>query len=183
MALRNVLKEGDPVLRKKAREVTKFDDRLKELASDMLETMRHDNGVGLAAPQIGILKRMFVMNVEDESGDHVVINPRIISSEGLQHELEGCLSLPGLYGIVERPERVTVEYEDVNGQTLQMQAEGLKAICICHESDHLDGVLFRDRAKGGLYRVNEKGEAVPEKGGSAVSLELLTGEGGHENEL
>lgn len=166
MALRSILIEGDPTLRKKSREVRRFDGRLKQLAADMLETMRHDHGVGLAAPQVGILKRLFVMNVDDETGDHVIVNPRIIRSEGEQHENEGCLSLPGLYARVSRPAKVLLEYENLEGETLQMEGEGLKAICICHESDHLDGILFRDRAEGPMFRLepeqNEEDQAEAE---------------------
>lgn len=166
MALRSILIEGDPTLRKKSREVKRFDERLKQLAADMLETMRHDHGVGLAAPQVGILKRLFVMNVDDETGDHVIVNPRIIRSEGEQHENEGCLSLPGLYARVSRPAKVLLEYENLEGETQQMEGEGLKAICICHENDHLDGILFRDRAEGPMFRLepeqNEEDQAEAE---------------------
>ena len=163
MALRTVLKEGDPSLRKKAREIKRFDERLAELAADMIETMHHENGVGLAGPQVGILKRIFVMNVDEEEGDQVFINPRIVKSEGCQNEAEGCLSLPGLYGYVERPETLTLEYQNLDGEHCSMEAEGLKAICIAHESDHLDGVLFRDLAPKGLFRLNDEGEPIPEE--------------------
>lgn len=162
MALRTVLKEGDPQLRKKSRAVSRFDRRLGELAEDMLDTMRAENGVGLAAPQVGILKRMFVMNVGDESGDTVIVNPRILDRQGEQREAEGCLSLPGLYGFVSRPEKLRLQYENLEGKTCELEAEGLKAICVCHETDHLDGILFRDLAENGLFTVNEEGEAIPE---------------------
>lgn len=162
MALRTILHEGDPQLRKKARPVERFDERLALLARDMLESMHHDNGVGLAAPQVGILKRLFVMNVDDEAGDQVIINPQIIEQEGEQEQAEGCLSLPGLYGYVRRPEKLRLRYQDLSGAVQEMTAEGLKAICICHESDHLDGILFRDKAEGELFRYDENGEAVPE---------------------
>lgn len=160
MALRNVLHEGDPQLRKKSRPVTRFDERLRGLAQDMLETMREENGVGLAAPQIGILKRIFVMNIGDESGDHVIVNPRIISREGQQCEMEGCLSLPGLFAKVERPEKLILEYENLEGKTERMEADHFKAACICHETDHLDGILFRDRVTGEFYRCDDKGNLI-----------------------
>ena len=162
MALRTILQEGDPQLRKKARPVERFDERLALLAKDMLESMHHDNGVGLAAPQVGILRRLFVMNVEEEEGDQVIVNPQIIAEEGEQEEAEGCLSLPGLYAYVKRPEKLRLRYQDLSGKLCEMTAEGLKAVCICHESDHLDGILFRDKAEGELFYYNQDGEAVPE---------------------
>lgn len=174
MALRNILKEGDPQLRKKSRSVSKYDDRLRELAQDMLETMRADNGVGLAAPQVGILKRMFVMNVDEECGDEVIVNPRIVHSEGEQREAEGCLSLPGLFGFVTRPEKLKLEYENLDGETCTMEAEGLKAICICHETDHLDGILFRDLAENGLFTIDEEGKAIPEGGEDVSEVSVKT---------
>lgn len=163
MALRTILEEGEATLRKKARPVTVFDERLRVLAEDMLETMKDDQGVGLAAPQVGILKRMFVMNTEEEMGDVVLVNPRILSTEGTQKCAEGCLSLPGLYGYVQRPEKLTVAYQDLQGEEHEMTVEGLTAICVCHESDHLDGILFRDKVEGSLFRYNEEGEPVPEE--------------------
>lgn len=160
MALRKVFHEGDEVLRKKSRKVERFDKRLAELAGDMIETMHHENGVGLAAPQVGILKRLFVMNIEEEEGDVVVINPEIIAQEGTQKEIEGCLSLPGLYAYVNRPEKLVLKYQNLAGEEQTIEAEGLKAICICHETDHLDGVLFRDKAEGELMHLNKDGELV-----------------------
>ncbi len=147
MAIRKVLTEGDPALRKKARAVEKFDQRLKTLAEDMLETMREYNGIGLAAPQVGILRRIFVMNLGgEEDEDTVVVNPIIIEAEGSCIGEEGCLSLPGLVGNVERPERIVLEAQDLEGNTFVREYEGLAAVCVCHETDHLDGILYRDRA-------------------------------------
>jgi peptide deformylase len=150
MALRQIIKEGDEILRKKCREVTRFDDRLHMLVDDMFQTMYANNGVGLAAPQVGVLRRIFVMDVKDEAGPLVLINPRIVLTEGSQINDEGCLSLPGKWGEVERPASLTVEALDREGRPFSYHAEGLAAICVCHEIDHLDGILFRDKVIGEL---------------------------------
>jgi peptide deformylase len=151
MALRQIIKEGDETLRKKSREVTRFDDRLQMLIDDMFQTMYANNGVGLAAPQVGVLRRVFVMDVKDEAGPLVMINPRIVSTEGCQVNSEGCLSIPGKWGDVERPASLAVEALDREGRPFSHIAGGLAAICICHESDHLDGILFRDKVRGELH--------------------------------
>ena len=151
MALRQILQDGDPALRKKSRPVTKFDDRLRMLIDDMLDTMYKNNGIGLAAPQVGVLRRLFVIDLQDEKGPYVMINPRFIKQEGTQVYSEACLSVPGFYGDVERPERLVVEAQDRDGKTYTMEAEELLAVCICHEYDHLDGILFKDKVKGALY--------------------------------
>lgn len=153
MARRIVLIEGDETLRRKSRPVTVFDAKLKELAHDMLETMRYENGVGLAAPQIGLLRRMFVMDVGD--GEVVAINPELSEYAGEQDEIEGCLSLPGWFGYVKRPEKVRLTAQNVDGETFQLDLEGLGAVCACHETDHLNGVLFRDLVEGDLFRLDE----------------------------
>jgi peptide deformylase len=147
MAIRKVFTEGDPVLNKHARPVTTFDDRLRELVEDMKETMVDDDGVGLAAPQVGVLRRIFVMDVDDGQGARAFINPDIVAADGEQCGPEGCLSLPGLYGIVKRPMRVTVRAQDVDGAPFEATYEGLGARCICHETDHLDGILFRQHSE------------------------------------
>ncbi|MDO5033476.1 MAG: peptide deformylase [Eubacteriales bacterium] len=173
MALRHVFQEGDPVLRKKSRPVEKFDDRLQELIADLLETMREENGVGLAAPQVGVLKRLFVMNTDEEgdpSQDLVIINPEFILQEGEQHEIEGCLSLPGLYGYVDRPAQVRIRYQDPQGNWQELEGDGLTARCICHESDHLEGVLFEDKIVGNLFRYNKEGRAIDVVTGEEVEL-------------
>ena len=131
MALRNVVKYGDPILRKKSRTVEVFDRRIATLVEDMFETMYKDNGVGLAAVQVGILKRIVVIDCGD--GPVELINPEIVKTEGEQCGQEGCLSLPGRYETVRRPQKVQVKGQD------------LKARAFCHEIDHLDGVLFIDR--------------------------------------
>lgn len=145
MAKRNILGDSDDILRKKSREVTVFDKRLHQLLDDMAETMREANGVGLAAVQVGILRRAFIIDVGEGVTEY--INPKITerSKESLC-ESEGCLSSPGIYGMVERPQRVTVQAQDRNGDLFTKTGEGLLARAMCHESDHLDGILFQDLA-------------------------------------
>lgn len=153
MALRNIVTvdtDRTSVLRKKTRIVEKFDERLKELATDMIETMHEANGVGLAAPQVGILRRMFVMNVDPEEGDLVIVNPEIIDPEGADVAYEGCLSVPQMYGQVKRPTRLKLKYQDLQGEVQEIEAEGLKARCICHETDHINGIMFTDKIIGEL---------------------------------
>lgn len=146
MALREIVVDGDPILRKISRPIEKFDSKLATLLDDMAETMYLDNrGIGIAAVQIGILRRIFVVDVGDEHGKLEFINPEIYEREGAQLYLEGCLSCPGKNGYVERPERIRVRAQDRNGEWFDLEAEGLLAICICHEYDHLDGILFIDK--------------------------------------
>ncbi len=162
MALRNIVKIGDDNERSlhiKARKVEKFDERLATLAADMLETMREFDGIGLAAPQIGILKRMFVMNVIPEEGDFVIINPEFLSIEDENIVevvgLEGCLSLPHMYGQVKRKQKVKIRYQDLQGDFHEMTAEDLKARCIQHEYDHLEGIMFSEELIGELVHESE----------------------------
>lgn len=172
MALRNVIKEGDEVLRKNAREISRFDERLAELAKDMLETMKESNGIGLAGPQVGILKRIFVMNLADEyaeEGDMIIINPEILDPEGEQENIEGCLSLPGLYGRVKRPAKLRLKYQNLQGEDCEMEAEGLLATCICHENDHLGGTLFRDKIIGNPFSYDKSGKAIDSVTGEELS--------------
>ncbi|MDD5922764.1 MAG: peptide deformylase [Eubacteriales bacterium] len=146
MALRNVVKRGDPILKKKARPVSEVTDRIRMTMEDMLETMRTDQGVGIAGPQVGVLRRMFV--AEPEPGRvYYMINPEILSKEGSELDSEGCLSIPGLYGIVERPSKITMKAQDLNGDLQEYTFEGFDARVMCHEYDHLDGILFTDKAK------------------------------------
>ncbi|QAT43194.1 peptide deformylase [Aminipila luticellarii] len=146
MALRNIVVEGDEILRKKCREVTEIDDRIRIILDDMIDTMRAYNGVGIAAPQVGIMKRMFVIEVEE--GDVIeLINPEIIETKGSAWEDEGCLSIPGMIGTVERPEYVKIKGLDRFGNEVVYEAEGYKAVAFCHENDHLDGILYIDKAK------------------------------------
>lgn len=142
MALRNIRVDEDPVLRKIAKKVDRFNGRLHGLLDDMAETMYSAPGVGLAAPQVGILKRVVVFDIDEQL--YEMINPVITKTEGEQIEVEGCLSVPGTYGRVQRPEKVTVEYQDRNGDAKTLEAEGLKAVVVCHETDHLIGRLFTD---------------------------------------
>lgn len=147
MALRNILKEGDETLTKRCRPVTDFNARLHELLDDMAETMTEAQGVGLAAPQVGILRRAVIVletNVEDCEQDYIIelINPEIIESEGEQNGPEGCLSVPGVYGMVKRPERVVVRAQDRNGEFFEVEGYGLTARAFCHEIAHLEGQLF-----------------------------------------
>ncbi len=144
MALRKIRKYGDEVLRKKSKKVDVFDERLHTLIEDMLETMREAEGVGLAAPQIGILKRVVVIDVGE--GPIVLVNPEIIESEGEITQPEGCLSIPGVVGEVPRPTRVKVRAQDKWGKPYEIEGEDLLARAFCHEIDHLDGILFIDKA-------------------------------------
>lgn len=140
MALRNIVTKEDAILLKKSRIVEKFDQRLFTLLDDMKETMEHANGVGLAAVQVGVLKRAVVIDVGD--GLIELINPEITKKEGEQRESEGCLSFPGEYGVTLRPEKVQVKAQDRNGKWHIYTGEGLKARAFCHEIDHLDGIVF-----------------------------------------
>lgn len=149
MALREIRKEGDPVLRKVCKEVKVITPRTRTLVEDMIDTMYKADGCGLAAPQVGILKRIVVIDVGD--GPIVMINPVILEATGEQTGNEGCLSLPGLVGTVTRPNYVKVAATDENGQSYELEGTELLARAICHECDHLDGILYRDKAEGGLH--------------------------------
>ncbi len=144
MALRILRYEGDEILRKKSREVPLVNDRIRMLMDDMVETMYEYEGVGLAAPQVGILKRVIVIDVED-GNVYKMANPKLLTKGGEQSAQEGCLSVPEKKGVVSRPMKVTVEYTNENNEVKKLEAEGLLARAICHEIDHLNGVLFIDR--------------------------------------
>lgn len=143
MAIRNIVRSGDPILAKKSREVEKFDARLWQLLDDMKQTMYNANGVGLAAVQVGTLRRAVVIDCGD--GYIELVNPEIIGSEGEQFEEEGCLSFPGETGVTCRPAVVKVKAQDRNGKWCIYKGEALKARCFCHEIDHLDGIVFKQR--------------------------------------
>lgn len=143
MAIRNVITEPDEVLRKTARPVEKFDEKLSQLIDDMFDTMYQKDGVGLAAPQIGILRRICVIDIGE--GPIELVNPEIIKISGKQNETEGCLSCPGKWGVTERPKKVKVRAYNRNGQQYEITGTDLLARALCHEIDHLDGVLFLDR--------------------------------------
>ena len=146
MAVRNIVKTGDDILRKKSRPVEKFDERLWQLLDDMRETMYLANGVGLAAVQVGILRRVVVLDCsQDKSGYIELINPEIIEQSGEQFEQEGCLSFPNEYGVTCRPAEVKVKAQDRNGKWCVYKGTELRARCFCHEIDHLDGIVFKDK--------------------------------------
>lgn len=145
MALRTIVKEGDPVLTKRCRPVTSFDERLHTLLDDMTETLLDAGGVGLAGPQVGVLRRVVVIDL-DEDGMLELINPEIIEQSGEQDGMEGCLSVPGRWGMVKRPNVVKVKAQDRNGDWFEAEGEALIARCFCHELEHLDGHLFTEKA-------------------------------------
>ena len=158
MALREILKRGDPVLNKKAHPVTKFDEKLHSLLDDMHETLDEASGAGLAAPQVGILRRVvLVADGDDEIME--LINPTIVAAEGAQDGLEGCLSVPGYWGFVKRPAKVRVRAQDRNGNWFEREGEGITARCFCHELDHLEGQLYTELA-GKLYTHEELDELM-----------------------
>lgn len=145
MALRTILVEGNPTLNKVSRPVVKFDDRLHVLLDDMVETLRDANGVGLAAPQVGILRRVVIVDTGEEILE--LINPQIVEQSGEQVGLEGCLSVPGKYGIVTRPNVVKVRAQDREGLWYEAEGEGLIARAFCHELEHLDGHLYTEKVE------------------------------------
>ena len=143
MAILKIVKFGEPTLRKVSRPVDEITPRIKLLVGDMIDTMRAAGGCGLAAPQVGVLRRIAVIEVE-EGKVHVLINPKIIAYAGEQEDSEGCLSNPGEYGITKRPRAVTVRATDLNGKEYDLTGQDLLARAICHECDHLDGKLYTD---------------------------------------
>ena len=145
MAQREIVRFGDEILRKKCREVTEFDEKLWVLLDDMYETMRQNNGVGLAAPQVGILRRIVVIDVDDSYGKIELINPVITAMRGKQTDSEGCLSEPGKYGYVKRPAKVKIKGQNRYGKPVEYIGSGLLARAFCHEVDHLNGILFSDK--------------------------------------
>lgn len=156
MALRTILTKGDEILAKKCKPVTKFDKRLHSILDDMWETMAEANGVGLAGPQIGILKRMFI--ADDGETQLECINPEIISTEDEYEALEGCLSVPGVHGYVMRPRKTVIKAQNRDGEEYTFEAEGLMAQCLCHENDHLDGRLFDSKIVRYYEEEEEEGE-------------------------
>ncbi|MDE5588451.1 MAG: peptide deformylase [Acetatifactor sp.] len=152
MAIRNIREIGDEVLTKKCKEVTEMTPRIRELIEDMLETMYEANGVGLAAPQVGILKRIVVIDTTGED-PHILINPRIVETSGEQTGQEGCLSVPGKSGQVTRPNYVKAVALDANMKAYELEGTELLARAICHELDHLDGHLYVEKVEGELQDV------------------------------
>ena len=157
MAIRNVRKIGDPVLNKVCKEVRDVNDRTRELIDDMFETMYESEGVGLAAPQVGILKRIVVIDVTGED-PILLINPVILSIDGEQTGYEGCLSVPGKTGVVTRPNHVKVKAYNADMEEFTLEGEELLARAICHELDHLDGKLYVDRVEGELMNTEDLNE-------------------------
>ena len=149
MALRNILKQGDETLGKRCRPVTAFDDRLHTLIDDMRETLLDSGGVGLAAPQIGILRRVVVLLDVNKDPEEVVelVNPEVIEKTGETRMLEGCLSVPGVWGYVTRPERAVIRAQDRDGNWFEREGAGMVAQCFCHETEHLDGHLFTEKVE------------------------------------
>ncbi len=156
MAIRNIREEGDELLRKISRPVTEMTERIDTLIDDMLETMYEAEGVGLAAPQVGILRRIFVVDIGE--GPIVMINPEIIETSGEQEGPEGCLSVPGFQGTVIRPNYVKMKGLNRKMKPFTIEAEEFLARALCHEFDHLNGILYIDKVEGEVYRVSEADE-------------------------
>ena len=153
MALRNILTEEDPTLSKKCRVVTEFNPRLHQLLDDMTETLLQADGVGLAAPQVGVLRRIVVIDIGE--GPIVLVNPKMTLQEGQQEGNEGCLSVPGKAGVVVRPDHVIVEGFNENMEPVTVEGQELLARALCHELDHLDGVMYTTRVEGELFDTSE----------------------------
>ena len=159
MALRTIREMGDSVLEKKAKTIKEVTPRIRTLAEDMLETMYESGGVGLAAPQVGILKRMVVIDITEERNEPLtMLNPEIIEQDGEQTGYEGCLSVPGKVGVVTRPNRVVVRYNDLDMNEWELEAEEFLARAVCHELDHLDGHLYVEKVTGELRDAEELAE-------------------------
>ncbi len=155
MAIRNLRYQKDEILKKKSREVEVIDDKLQTLIDDMIETMHKYNGLGLAAVQVGVLKRVIVLDMYDDKGPIVMINPVIIKTKGEQEVDEGCLSFPNQFAKVIRPAEVVAEYTDRNGKRMRVKAKELLAQAICHETDHLNGEVFIDKILPGTLEYVE----------------------------
>lgn len=147
MAIRNIVKEGDPVLTKKCRPVEKYDEKLAALLDDMADTLRKSGGVGLAAPQVGILRRAFIMILEEDGPVIEAVNPEIVKTSGKVRDLEGCLSVPNQWGYVTRPKTVVLRAYNRFGEQYELKLKDLGARCACHENDHLDGHLFTEKVE------------------------------------
>ncbi len=145
MAIRIIREAEDEILRKKSKEVEVVDEKIAEILNDMVETMHKYDGVGLAGPQIGILKRIIVIDLYDDKGPIKLVNPKIIKQSGTQEVEEGCLSFPNQYGKIVRPEKIKIEALNEKGEKIKIEGEGLLAQAISHEIDHLDGILFVDK--------------------------------------
>ena len=144
MGLRRIVKEGYESLSKVCRPVEKFDKKLEILADDLTDTLIDANGAGLAAPQVGVVRRVVAVLDDDDETVLILVNPEIIKTEGTQEYIEGCLSIPGVWGKTLRPAKVTVRAQDIKGNFFELTREGITAVCFCHEIDHLNGILFRE---------------------------------------
>lgn len=162
MALRKILTDGDPALHKMCRPVTSFDARLHTLLDDLKETLADANGAGLAAPQVGILRRVVIV-VDAEDNMLELVNPEILTQEGEQEGFEGCLSVPGRWGVVKRPLKVRVRAQDRDGNFFEAEGEEIVARCFCHEIEHLDGHLFTEHTDR-LYTTEELDQLMEEQG-------------------
>ena len=159
MAIRIVREDGDEILRKKSKEVEVVDDKIKQILEDMVETLHYYNGVGLAGPQIGLLKRLIVIDLYDDKGPIKLVNPKIIKQKGEQEVEEGCLSFPNEFAKIIRPAEVVIEALNENGKKIKLKGDGLLAQAISHEIDHLDGILFVDKIiPGTLHYVEPDSE-------------------------
>lgn len=155
MAVREILKFGDKTLTKVSKKVTKIDEEILSLVQDLKDTLYASYGIGLAAPQIGILKRVIIIDLQDDTSEAIIlVNPKIIKKIGKEEDIEGCLSYPGYEGSVVRPKKVIVTGQDISGQEVEYTATGLLAKAFCHEIDHLNGILYTDRATK-MYRLEE----------------------------
>lgn len=175
MSVRDIRLLGDPILRRECDPVDAVDDEVRALIRDLEETMYDADGIGLAAPQVGVPLRVFVYDVRDPDDPRAagtLVNPRVVSTEGIERDTEGCLSVPGLQEVVERPARVVVEGLDGEGQDVRIEADGLLARCLQHERDHLDGVLFLDRVSPIKRRMllDRWSKLNPEEAESSVAL-------------
>ena len=163
MAIRKIREEGDEILKKKSREVEEINEKMQELIDDMLETMYKANGVGLAAVQVGVLKQVIVIDIDDGNGPLVLINPKIIKEKGLQEVEEGCLSFPNKFAKVERPAEIVIEAIDREGYTIKVKAKELLAQAISHEIDHLNGIVFVDKIVPGTLEYAEPNKSNQNK--------------------
>jgi peptide deformylase len=179
MALRKIVLRGDEILTKHCKPVKNINERIRVLAGDMVDTMVEADGVGLAAPQVGVIKRLFVCrpHLDDQEKIYVMINPEITSKEGKQDSEEGCLSFPGYIGLVERPEKVTIKYQDLEGDEHEQEFEGFDATVICHEYDHLDGIVYTDIASR-VLTVEEYQEILRQQQEEAEKAAAEAGEKG-----
>jgi len=153
VAIRNLRYDGDEILNKISREITVIDDKIKELAKDMIDTMHKFDGVGLAAVQVGILKRIIVIDLYEEGTQFVLINPVIVNEKGCQEVDEGCLSFPNKFGKVDRPKEIVVEALNLDGKKIKIKAKDLLAQALSHEIDHLNGIVFTEKIKPGTLEV------------------------------